>query len=125
MIGKNLPKIPTQLHIRTQWYALLSRVIVLGSYIYTRWIEIEIECVRKLSLLNFLLHIHVVCKRARTKISGRWPRLSNSRQQFGFVFSALFLNDIFCFFASEKSLITILYICFICMLNKQVTIKTS
>ena len=28
-------------------------------------------------------------------------------EHFGFVFSALFLNDIFCFFASEKSLMTI------------------
>ena len=60
----------------------LYPVIVLGSYIYTRWIEIETECVRKLSLLNFLLHI--VCKRARTKISGKWPRLSNSRQNIWF-----------------------------------------
>ena len=47
------------------------------------------ECVyRKLSLLNFLLQI--VCKRARTKISGKWPRLSNSRQNIWFrIFSII------------------------------------
>ena len=67
----------------------LYPVIVLGSYIYIIWIEIETECVnRKLSLLTFLLHI--VCKRARTKISGKWPRLSNSRQNIWFrIFSII------------------------------------
>ena len=42
-----------------------------------------------------------------TELPAMTEAFKQQTEHFGFVFSALFLNDIFCFFASEKSLMTI------------------